>query len=147
MKLKVTIDNSGAKKKMKRLFDNSSNLNQALFEIANLMDSSVEQNFVEEGRPVKWKALSNRRIGEKEKAGKLDAGILTFSGQLRGSIASNIQGNNVFVGTNKEYAKDHQEGNAKERIPKRPFLLFQKEDIEEYRDILLDHLLKGMPPT
>lgn len=115
-------------------------LGDALNDIENLIQSSVEQNFVEEGRPTPWKKLKSATIRGRTKRGTWPGQILTESSQLRSSVNTRVQGNTIFVGSNKKYAHAHQFGSPKKNIPKRPFLLFQKEDIKEAREILEEHL-------
>lgn len=151
-------------------------LDMALNSIKNLVQSSVEQNFQEEGRPTAWKALAAATIEarkRKRKAGK----ILQVSGQLASSINTRVERNAVIVGSNKPYAKIHDEGGTIRhpggtkfliikgkfiplkksatkfmgitkahdiKIDARTFLLFQKEDVKEAREILAEHLLRGI---
>lgn len=147
MKIQITVDSELARKKLAQMAKNSVNLRPALQDIENMLQSSVEQNFVDEGRPKAWKGLSESRKKQREKRKPKPTWpgqILTETGQLRGSINTRIQEKNVLIGSNLEYAKKHQDGDQSKNLPARPFLVIQKEDVIEAREILLEHLLKGV---
>ena len=65
-----------------------------------------------------------------------------------GSIHSEVTGNIVMVGTDKEYAAIHQFGgmagrNRKVKIPARPFLMIQDKDWDNINDQLSNFILQG----
>lgn len=118
---------------------------------ARHMERSIQRNFDEEGRPRKWRPLSpmtlmawvSSRRTWVSKTGRLTAQgraalagrkILTDTGRLRRSITGRVWGNRLVIGTNVEYAPYHQYGTS--RIPARPFLLFQAEDLEFFRRLI-----------
>lgn len=153
------------------------NPQKALNQIGILMVTSVDKNFEEQGRPIKWESLKPMTIAMRRDKDKSKIKILQDSGILRGSIAYKIteDGTGVAVGTNKKYGEVHQFGGTsripartivpktakvlrfvidgkvvfakrvkqKARtaiIPRRPFLLFQDEDISNIRDIFIEDL-------
>jgi len=136
MKIVAKIKTRVFRKKMVALGRRARNINPALQSIRNVLESSVEQNFIDEGRPKKWKKLKAATIKARERKNKWPGKILTVSAQLRSSVNSRAQNRSVIIGSNKVYAPP---------VDKlRNFLLFQKEDIQESREILRDHLLKGI---
>ena len=74
--------------------------------IAGDMMDEVEENFAQEGRP-KWLGF---KYTPSEKRGGASAKLLQHSGQLAGSITERSDSNTAAVGTNKVYARIHQEG-------------------------------------
>jgi phage gpG-like protein len=97
-----------------------------------------------------------------------DNKILQDSGQLAASITRKVTKDRVVVGTNKVYAAAHQFGVSKivtvrrksktvfgtarsghslhqrhMRIPARPFIVVQDEDMVEIKEVLKDHILRG----
>ncbi len=118
-------------------------LDPALNSIANLVQSSIEQNFEDEGRPSAWKALKKATLQARARKGKTGK-ILSVSGQLRSSINTRVERNVVIAGSNKTYARAMDQGNPKNNTPARNFLLFQKEDVKESEEILIEHLLRGL---
>jgi len=123
------------------------NLGDPLNSIHNMLLSSVQQNFDEEGRPTGWDELADSTKAFKKKA-KKEGHILDFSGQLSSSISadSRVEGNSVLIGSAKPYARIHDLGGKAGKgrnvlIPQREFLLFQDEDLIEAEEILTDHLM------
>lgn len=66
--------------------------------LAGTMQSAVDQNFAEGGRP-KWLGVKHR-----------DGTPLTDSGHLKNSIRSKTSNDSAIVGTNVKYAAIHQYG-------------------------------------
>lgn len=142
-------------------------LTPAMRKIAQAMHKLTEDNFAAEGHP-KWKPLAeatkHARLGGAKaykKNGELtaaaqrrkDAGfrILQHTGQLASSIATDYDGTQAVVGSNKEYAAIHQFGGMagrgrKVEIEARPYLpvlsdgKLQPEAREEVLDTILRHL-------
>jgi len=168
MKIVAKVDSSEVDDLLDELKRRGSNLKPALRSIEQAILSGIEDIFEKEGDP-KWKKLSKVTKRAKEKAGRDNTKILTFSGALATSIqqGGEIVGNNVYVGTNVEYAPYHQEGRKQRvtpkqrqwlgknlglwkkvgseiKLPKREFLTITQEAENEAVDILNDHLLKGL---
>ena len=106
----------------------------------------VQENFIQQGRPRKWKPLSDATLFKV--AGKTGIGkrglnakgakrigakrILTATGTLMRSIHFKLQGNSVLVGTNIAYGRIHHFGGKAGRgkkvtIPARPWLVLPDE--------------------
>jgi len=138
----------GVPKVLKILADNSKDLSDPLNSIKNLLLSSVQENFDDEGRPKKWKDLADSTKAARQKKNKWPGPILNVEGDLSSSINAQVDGNSILVGSGLPYARIHDLGGMagkgkKVKIPQREFLVFQDEDRKEAREILLEHLLGG----
>jgi phage gpG-like protein len=90
------------------------NLKRPLQSAGVYMLGSIERNFQEQGRPVKWTPLSARTLASrrgarkaKKKAGAKagrGARILIDNARLKNSMGSKVDGDAVAVGTNVVYA-------------------------------------------
>lgn len=123
------------------------NLAPALREIGEMLVSSIQRNFTVGGRygpgPFggglsRWRP-SGRAVRE--------SGVtLSDTGQLAASITARPVGEaGLLIGTNKVYGAIHQYGGRAGRagsalIPARPFIVIQKEDLQEVADIIGDYL-------
>lgn len=124
---------------------------------AHYMHESVIRNFEEEGRPQKWKpwtpkyAAWRRRIGKPRPILFLAARVSTprsrtrkqrvYAGLLKRSIT--VRGEQVgpfitLLSTSTPYAAAHQFGT--ERLPARPFFVFQEEDVPQIEMIFKAHI-------
>ncbi|MCL2064040.1 MAG: phage virion morphogenesis protein [Candidatus Cloacimonetes bacterium] len=74
--------------------------------IAIRIVNSVKKNFIEGGRPEKWKPSKRAMQMIKGKTGK----TLVDKGILRNSIKYNITNKTIKIGTNVFYARIHNEG-------------------------------------
>lgn len=71
----------------------------------DMMDE-VEENFAQQGRP-KWLGF---KYTPNEKRGGTSAKLLQHTGQLASSVIGRSDKNTAAVGTNKVYARIHQQG-------------------------------------
>jgi phage gpG-like protein len=105
-----------------------------------VLHRSAMLTFQAGGRPVKWKPLSLMTIAQRKKRGTWQQGgqpILQEYGVLRQSIGSvfRMTATTLEYGTTDWRAPIHQygaivaRGKRTARIPARPFLLFQVEDV------------------
>jgi len=133
--------------------------------IGDQVVKSVRENFLQGGRPEKWKELADATIlgslrnKDFKKKGGLTASaakrvssrrILVGSG-MRGGLMDSIHheadSEGVSIGPdNRPYARIHQFGgmagrNKSVEIPARPYLVVQDEDIEMAKRIILAHLM------
>lgn len=146
--IEIKID---AEKVMKLLGDmakRGTNLKPVMKKIAGIMHDAVEQNFEEEGRPVKWKALAASTIKQREKKGYWPGKILQQSGRMASSIEQGYTGKSAWTGTNaKQAAIQHFGGKTgrgrKVTIPERPFMKLSKEGLKEIEETLGDYIVKG----
>jgi len=126
-----------------------------------LMVESIDKNFKEEGRPEKWQAWTpGYRRAVREPIGP-PYQILQLAGTLKSrtgrrrvfglalkrsiNVGRNLQENGWFIGTNLAYARIHQLGGVTGRfrnirIPARPFMMFQEEDIGVIANMFRAHI-------
>ena len=117
---------------------NMRDLNPPLKKSGNLMLRSVDQNFKWSGRPTRWRPLKRSTILRKLKDGY---GVfpLIRTGKLRRSIVFNIKRPaKLAIGTSIPYSPYHQFGTRK--IPARPYLIFQKLDLERIENLIINHI-------
>ncbi len=137
---------------------NGGNLQKPLAEIGEIILSSIEENFLQEGRyqsadtwhggTNRWVDLAESTKEQRRKKGKWPGKKLQMSqGGLAASIAANISGDTLEIGTNKVYAAIQQKGGKAGRgkkvtIPARPYLVVQDEDLDDAMDVLGKHIMK-----
>ncbi|MCZ6701004.1 MAG: phage virion morphogenesis protein [bacterium] len=102
---------------------------------------SIRENFRAGGRPTRWKPLASATL--KAKASKTN--LLVDTGRLMGSITFRAERDELAVGSNVIYARIHQLGGRAGRghattIPARPYLVFQKSDVEVIGRLVGEHL-------
>ena len=110
-----------------------------------LMLRSINLNFKRGGRPKLWKSLSRSTRLSKIKQG-YSLLPLTKTGALRRSITTKVFRNRFTVGTSIPYSAIHQLGgkagrNKSVKIPARPYLIFQKIDIENINQLVSDYII------
>ena len=139
-----------------KLQQQATNLRPILPAIAELIESDIKDNFDAGGRwsgsgeptllssgNTKWSPLAASTLRQKAKRGYRK--ILVSTGELRNSIEVRPEGNSIVISSNKAYAAIHNFGgkagkNQKVTIPARPFLVIQKETLEEIRDLIADNI-------
>lgn len=129
----VTLKLKGAKA---RMLDLTAPLTQG----AAVMLRSTEVNFRQGGRPTPWRPLAFSTIRRKLAQG-YSAIPLTRTGQLRRSIATSVESRRFLVGTAVEYGRYHQFGTR--RMPARPFLVFQRQDLQRIERIITKFITEG----
>lgn len=102
----------------------------------NVMLRSIDMNFKTAGRPKPWKRLAKSTILFKFKHGYSPL-PLTRTGALRRSVVFRASKDSLKIGTAIPYAPHHQFGTS--RMPARPFLVFQKEDVQKIERLILEH--------
>ena len=103
-----------------------------------------ERGVSSDGKP--WPELSEmtkamRRKGRK-KHQRLEPLALRDTGDLYGSINYKVQGNVVYVGTNKDYAADQNFGT--DTIPAREFMWIGDSKVEEIYNRLVNDLIGAL---
>ena len=108
--------------------------------VGEVILSSVQKNFLEEGRPEPWEPLAPSTLRQRERQEYVNpetgkAAILRRGNNLFNSIHYEVEGDSVSIGpgSNIEYAAIHQFGGYAGRghrahIPARPYLMVQEED-------------------
>ena len=100
--LKLSLKDMGAGQAVKQLAENISRPRKMLQEMGMVMLSSIQQNFIAQGRPVPWEP-SKRAIAQHGQT-------LRDTGRLMNSITMKVDSNYVRVGTNVIYAAIHHFG-------------------------------------
>jgi phage virion morphogenesis protein len=162
--ISVNVDDSKLKGVLNLLISRAQNLQPAFAIIGKILRDSVRENFIAGGRPEKWTPLKDSTLLNlitKRKDGKIrlnkkgglykkdinrvaDKKILIESRQLMRSINYRESKDNVEIGTNVDYAATHQFGDAQKRIPARPYLMIQNEDVVLISETLKDYLDEGL---
>lgn len=88
-----------------------------LKDVGQLLMNSVQENFRREQAPdgTAWTPLSSATIRSRMRSRRSSKGILRRSGMLYGSIAWQLEGDEVRVGASTAYAAIHQFGGTIER--------------------------------
>jgi len=97
---------------------------------------AIEQNFDQEGRPLRWPPLRPSTLQRKPAGLK----ILQRSGRLRRSIHTRVEGNALVASTAVPYATAHQLGYSPRRLPARPFLALTQDDLTAAAQAIADAL-------
>ena len=147
--LKVKIDAKQLEKELGAIAQRSKNLRPAYQAIGNYLVGETQDRIKREtspdGTPFAPLKLSTRKA--KERKGKIRK-ILQQEGTLVATIAAQVQGDGVAIGSNLPYASIHQLGGEAGRnkavdIPARPYLGLNDDDQEEVTGIVEDWLLLG----
>lgn len=96
VKITITVDSARIKEQLAKLHSRIKNRQPLTRNIASILHDEIEQNFEEEGRPVKWE--------QSKRAKKAGGKTLQDSGQLVGSITERSDNDTAIAGTNKAYA-------------------------------------------
>jgi phage gpG-like protein len=174
---------------LKGMEGRSRNLAPVMLDFGGRMKGSIDKNFDDQGRPVRWPGLKpatmrNWLFGKKghwtkagnlSKEGKESLGsrkVLVDSGLLRRTIYYQPSGSGITIGSRKPYAGIHQFGGTTKpheivprkkkalawpggahpvkrvqhpgsKIPPRPFLLFQVDDLAYLQMRLGDYVTAG----
>ncbi|MEM2126268.1 MAG: phage virion morphogenesis protein [Candidatus Methanosuratincola sp.] len=125
---------------VEKLLDRLMNLSYAepLRDAAVYMKSSVLRNFEIGGRPP-WRPLSAKTLMEKLKKGYSPQPLIR-TGRLRQSINISVGENEASVLPGVRYGAYHQFGT--DRIPARPFLVFQPEDVAVIQQIFANYIAR-----
>lgn len=121
----------------------SMNLSVPLRQAGSLMLYSTQQNFDEQGRPP-WMPLKASTLKRKASQG-YPSTILEATGRLRSSITYKVLAQSLTVGTSVRYGKYHQSSLPRSsNLPRRQFLRFQEQDIEDIQALISEYVTKGV---
>lgn len=134
--------------KLRGSVDRARNLTVPMKRGAAIMMASTEQNFSIGGRPVRWVSLKISTLKEKMRKGYSSQPLIR-SGFLKASIIPKIESMGFKIGTSVKYARIHQKGgfagrNKSAYIPSRPYLVFQKTDIQEINETVKGYIINGV---
>jgi phage virion morphogenesis protein len=139
--IKVTTKSTEVHALFKQLGFNVFSIKPALVKIGGVLERASENAFNRHGPG--WKPLKPATKKQRAKKGHT-GGILQRTGALANSVSSQIRGNSVFVGSNLEYARIHQMGSRKKKIPKREYLIISESEIRKASFILDRHIKKDI---
>lgn len=156
----LKVDDTILRQRVAKLIRASQDASEAFEEIAQVLASSVEKNFADEGRflsagnvmggPNKWPQLAPATVAKRAKSGRGAHPILQVHGQLAASITTQAGPKHASIGSHLVYAAIHQFGGQAGRgrkvtIPARPYLVVQDDDISDMLEIIADHLTRAKP--
>ena len=139
-------DDSDAQKLLGGILSRIKNKASAMKILGSIAQTSIVRNFEVGGRPTKWKALSPETLKIKKGSGILkDRGM---AGGLMGSVNFKPFNDSVVVHANKVYAAIHHFGGMagrgrKVKIPARPYMMIQDEDLKEMQAALNEFVILG----
>lgn len=157
----IEINATSAKSYLGEVAEKLDDMTSIMGLIGEIVQSSVERNFEVGGRykepgsydggPNKWVDLAEGTKKARARRGHWPGPILQDTGRLAASFHYNAHEDSVEVGTNVEYAAIHEFGGTIQRtskkgkgysirIPARPFLVVQDEDLDEIVSAVKDFL-------
>ena len=159
IELQITMNSRELEAKLNKAGKDLDDLRPTFKQIGAYMISSIDKNFREEGRPKKWKPLSQATIAKKGSSRILqDTGALKNSiailKESKGSITIGVLNvSNPKSGASvRKYGEKHQEGGVimskhgsriiPITIPQRKFIMFQTEDVKAIKEFFRDEVRK-----
>ena len=140
--ININITATLAQSNLKELESKLKNLKPVMSSIGEYMVRRTRQRFDSETSPdgVKWAPLAEATIAAKRerRTNAPPTAILKSTFTLRDTIAYVPTETSVKIGTPQEYGKFHQYGTR--RIPARPFLGYNQQDLKEIEEIFVDAL-------
>jgi len=145
---RIEIDDSQVRAKLQELRAKTGDLKPALKNIGEYLRLRTEENFQNEQEPdgTAWTVLKPKTLKRKARKKSSINKILQDTGDLRSSIAYQVDDVSVSIGTNIRVKNGfslgaiHQFGAPKRNIPARPFLGLSSDDVDEVINIIGDHL-------
>lgn len=135
-----------------RMGSRVNNMTPVMRNFGQYMILRTEERFEDEETPegVRWQPLSQVTLAMKAQNNDIDK-ILQAQGNLLLSITPRGLKDGVKISSNMVYAAIHQfGGNAgrahKVKIPARPYLGFNSEDLDEFKRIVKDWIILGRTP-
>lgn len=109
---------------------------QLLDDLGALLESQTKERFEEKRGPRgdEWEPWQDARY-RKAQTGR-GKSLLEDEGDLLGSIVPAVDGDQVTVGSVKEYAATHQYGDEERNIPARPYLGLSERDVGELGELV-----------
>lgn len=142
----IKFDSKAVQKMLAGMVKRGENIKPALKVMGSAVVSSVQENFLQEGRPKKWKPLSQKTLSLRRAGAVHILRVKGMAGGLMGSIHYNTEPKRVLISASKDYAEMHQFGNSMLHVPARPYMMIQKEDLEEIKIMLAEYVINGQLP-
>lgn len=138
MAFKVTVDAAGTHAMLQGMAARAHDLKKPMRAFGEFMVRRTTQRI--EGQPSFWPPLADSTRAKKK--GRL---ILVGKGRLLRSITYQAGSRELEIGSNVIYARIHQLGGmagrfGRVRIPARPYLWFEEEDLKELQETIADYL-------
>lgn len=138
MAFKVTVDAAGTHAMLQGMAARAHDLKKPMRAFGEFMVRRTTQRI--EGQPDFWPPLADSTRAKKK--GRL---ILVGKGRLLRSITYLAGSRELEIGSNVIYARIHQLGGMagrgrRVRIPARPYLWFEEEDLKELQETIADYL-------
>lgn len=150
----IQVNDTELNRQLALLSGRTGNLKPVFSVIGEILKTSIVKNFEVGGRysaPGSWRGGSNRwqPLSPITIARKGHDRILFGEGHLMNSINYQADKDGVAVGTNLIYAAIHNFGGMagrghKVKIPARPYLVVQDEDMTEIKAVINDFLMEGL---
>jgi phage gpG-like protein len=135
---KVGIDRA------QRLFaqakDRMRDLSPPLKKARNVMLFSINSNFKAGGRPKTWRPLRPATLRRKISQGLNLTPLTGKTGRLQSSVTASVRGNRLAIGTSIVYGAAHQFGYPPRNLPKRPYLIFQQQDLDDIERLVVSYI-------
>lgn len=132
VRISVDIDDGSLARSVNAAIARTTALTPVLEDIRERMLLSIRMNFREGGRPIRWRP-SRRAIAQHGQT-------LVDTARLQNSITGRIEGHSVVIGTNVQYAAQHQFGMRAKNLVARPFLLVQDADMRYIEEVVQEFL-------
>lgn len=160
-RIDIRVEDRGVVDRLAAVRSVMDDISPVLMDIGEYLLISTEERFVAEESPdgVPWAPLSEAWVAHKERKGRNPDKILTYHGDLRGSIRYQVVGDSLEVGTDKIYGAIHQFGGVAGRgagfsgrsggsvgsvfIDARPFLGLSPMDRLEIMALIEDHIVEN----
>lgn len=138
----VTVDDTELRAELARVRARLANMLPVMRSIGQTLRTNVDLGFRGEHDPWDraWRPLSRRTLAQRRGT---SAQILRDTGRLANSMTYRADRNSVSVGTNVEYAEDHQFGVPARRVPIRAMLPIRNGQVDlpqTWKDDILDIL-------
>lgn len=139
----IEIEDGQVLAAINRLIDLGARPEPALKEIGEALLQSTERRFRSQAAPdgQPWAPLSPAYARRKARKGRGDL-LLVYNGYLASTLRYQVSGDELMVGSDRQYAAVHQFGNPDQNIPARPFIGLSADDRTDILEILNEHLAR-----
>lgn len=134
MELSYDFDLTDILNNLEMLGNELEDLTQVFYDIGIVLMRSVDKNFIEQGRPEKWK----QSISAMNRNGQ----TLMDTGRLRSSLIIEGSPESIFIYGKDQLTYGTEVPYAVDLVPTWEFLLVQKEDEEMISDIFIRQIEK-----
>jgi len=149
---RISADTAEVQELFRSLLRRASDLTPISSELGEIGLTDIQDHFEQGGYPAgSWKKLRKVTIAQRQKKNLWPGLILVrhgVAGGLLGAVNYRAFPGGVVWSANKPYARIHNDGGMagrgrKVRIPKREYMLFSDEAIEEMMDAIAEWIVEG----